>query len=121
MTIAYYCRQLSKRYLLSHLLLGVIAAGFGLTDASRQMTTLGLNTPQPVSIMAITTLAIGAYQEYQLDNQREAQTYPVKVTLSHSLDFAIGSRYYSPFTIFSPQSDYSKSHYIRAGPVFSLV
>ncbi|MCX8601250.1 MULTISPECIES: hypothetical protein [unclassified Gilliamella] len=114
MTVISYCKQLHKRLIiktaLSHLLLGVIAAGFGLYQQP------GL--PAQSSISHVDIIAIAAIvQDHQAPSKSASQTLPLSAKRHAYVQ--INSPIYDDLSL-SKVVRLSPDNAIRAGPITTV-
>lgn len=118
MMIINYWQKISKRYFLSHLFLGVIAAGFGLTSSALALPNQ--MTGQPVTILNIVSIAKAQAQE-QLSVPSLQQIRHDHFIKQSSFAVFISASYlnYSLFPQHTSRFGFSLANAIRAGPTIN--
>ncbi|QIQ20361.1 DUF2547 family protein [Zophobihabitans entericus] len=111
-----YWQQISKRYFLSHLLLGVIAAGFGLSMNPSALPNQ--ITGQPVNIITIASIAKAHLQESLSTQSTQAEPFYLTQPKLISSQTLLSQSYVSQFSIvvLAICFWFSIAHGIRAGP-----
>lgn len=119
MMIINYWQRISKRYFLSHLFLGVIAAGLGLTSSALALPTQ--MTGQPVNILNIVSIAKAQAQEpiSVPSLQQIRHDHFIHQTSFSSHDF-LSYLSYSVFSQHDSRFGFFLANAIRAGPAINI-